>query len=118
MNLRTLQLCGCKRLQRLPPLDGLKALQTPNLSKCCGLPELPLLDGLTALQVLNVSSCQQLQQLPTMESLAALQDLIVSDSKHLLGSCMKLPSTREPVKGVLGVRGHVMRVLKADHVVQ
>jgi hypothetical protein len=75
LQLRVLELSGCRNITRLPDVTGLTALQYIDLRYCKKLTELQGLNSLIALQVLLLAGCTSLQRLAPMNRPVALQRL-------------------------------------------
>jgi hypothetical protein len=83
VQLRVLELSGCRNVTRLPDITALAALQYLDLRYCKKLTELQGLNSLVALQVLLLSGCTSLQRLAPMNRLLALQRLDLTFCRKL-----------------------------------
>ncbi|XP_058071158.1 probable disease resistance protein At4g27220 [Magnolia sinica] len=103
VNLQSLLLCYCLRLEELEPIGGLKELQFLNLS-WSGIKKLPEdLGKLVKLNLLDLSHLHQLKTIPqnTICRLSALEEL------HLFSTCGNLakkevPEEEDACEAILG----------------
>ncbi|XP_062023641.1 TMV resistance protein N-like [Rosa rugosa] len=79
-HLKSIKLCGCDGLTRIPDLSGLTCLKELDLSYCNDLDEVdPSVGRLDKLVHLDLSGCEKLRMFPKVISLKSLETLDLSD---------------------------------------
>ena len=68
-NLRTLELCACKKLTQIGGLSGLTKLQQFGINWCESVEKLPNIERLISLEKLHAMGCTKLQSIPGLGQL-------------------------------------------------